>query len=214
MPSAQVTDTRDPSSLRYGRRDTSIRANWRTLAVAFYLGISLFGYGFDKGAIAGFQAMPGFLMIFGYQSPGGEWDIHVSVVSTRKVIIYLLTSQQAGPQQIISSFMILGSFLGSLLSGPLGTNLCRRYSIMLGSLLMIISVIIMVLTTSLGVLYFSRLLIGVANGLLLNFTLVYLQECSSAHFRGLCFGISTLWITTGTTVGMVSSIPPLFLEQG
>ena len=33
--------------------------------------ISLVEYGFDKGAIAGFQAMPGLLQVFGYESKPG-----------------------------------------------------------------------------------------------------------------------------------------------
>lgn len=61
-----------------GVRDLSIKANWRTIAITLYMGISLFEYGFDKGAIAGFQAMPGFLQVFGYQSANGSWNIHVS----------------------------------------------------------------------------------------------------------------------------------------
>lgn len=60
-----------------GHHDNSLRANWRILAVTLYMGISLFEYGFDKGAIAGFQAMPGFLMVFGYKTPSGKWGIHV-----------------------------------------------------------------------------------------------------------------------------------------
>jgi SP family sugar:H+ symporter-like MFS transporter len=60
-----------------GRRDTSLKANWRVFAITLYLGIALFEYGFDKGAIAGFQAMPGFLQVFGYKTESGEWDIHV-----------------------------------------------------------------------------------------------------------------------------------------
>ncbi|KAL1881568.1 hypothetical protein Plec18167_003165 [Paecilomyces lecythidis] len=58
-------------------------------------------------------------------------------------------------------------------------------------------------TVSLGALYFARLLIGIANGLLLNFSMVYLQECATPHLRGLCFGIVTSWIAIGTTIGMV-----------
>lgn len=99
--------------------------------------------------------------------------------------------------------MILGAFIGSISTGPIGSHLCRRYSLMLGLALMIICVVIMIVTTSFGALYFSRLLIGVANGMLLNFSMVYLQECAPPHFRGLCFGFVTSWITIGTTIGMV-----------
>ncbi|EER29321.1 hypothetical protein D8B26_008044 [Coccidioides posadasii str. Silveira] len=168
-----------------GRRDTSLKANWRIFAITLYMGISLFEYGFDKGAIAGFQAMPGFLQVFGYQTESGKWDIH------------------AGPQQMISSFMILGSVIGSISTGFIGAHICRRYSLMFGSLIVIVCIAIMAETTSMGALYFSRLLIGVGNGLLLNFTILYLQECTPPRFRGLCLSMVTCWIAIGTTIGMV-----------
>lgn len=78
MPPAQVTHAREIEELAtQGVRDTSLRANWRIIAVTLYIGISLFEYGFDKGAMAGFQAMPGFLKVFGYQTPSGTWNIEV-----------------------------------------------------------------------------------------------------------------------------------------
>lgn len=60
-----------------GVRKTGLLANWRVICITFYLGMSLFEYGYDKGAIAGFQAMPGFLKVFGYQMPDGTWGIEV-----------------------------------------------------------------------------------------------------------------------------------------
>ncbi|KAB5546801.1 sugar porter family MFS transporter [Coniochaeta sp. 2T2.1] len=168
-----------------GVRKTSLRANWRTLAITLYMGISLFEYGFDKGAIAGFQAMPGFLQVFGYESKPGVWNI------------------ESTPQQIITSFMILGAFMGSLICGPIGAKLSRRHSMMVASLIVIIALLIMTVTTSFGALYFSRLLCGIGNGLLLNFSMVYLQEVAPPYMRGLCFGLVTSWIVIGTTIGMV-----------
>ncbi|EXJ72929.1 uncharacterized protein A1O5_04078 [Cladophialophora psammophila CBS 110553] len=188
MPPASVTNVRtslEDGAVREGVRNTSLLANWRILAVTLYMGISLFEYGFDKGAIAGFQAMPGFLQIFGYQTASGAWHIHT------------------GPQQIISSFMILGSFVGSILTGPIGAHLCRRYSLIVGCLLMIVCIVVQALTTSMGALYFIRFLTGVANGFLLNFSMVYLQESAPPHLRGVCFGVVTSWIVIGTTIGMV-----------
>ena len=189
MVPPQVTDYVDgeerSSAPQLGVRKTGLWANRRILLVTLYLGISLFEYGFDKGAIAGFQAMPGFLMEFGYQTPAGKWAI------------------ARGPQQIITSFMILGAFIGSLLVGPIGAVINRRHAIMFSSLLVIIAIAIMATTTSFAALYFSRLLCGIANGFLLNFTLVYLQESAPPHFRGLCFGLVTSWIAIGTTIGFV-----------
>jgi MFS family permease len=68
----------------------------------------------------------------------------------------------------------------------------------------------MVVTTSFGALYFSRILVGIANGQLLTFTMVYLQETAPPHYRGLCFGLVTSWITIGTTIGMVGSTHPSY----
>lgn len=78
MPPAQVSDFPDIEEERpvEGVRNNSLQANWRILAVSLYMGISLFEYGFDKGATAGFQAMPGFLMVFGYEKDG-EYGIKV-----------------------------------------------------------------------------------------------------------------------------------------
>lgn len=76
-----VTETNERVEMEGGRsvglHDTSLRANWRVIAFTFYIGMSLFEYGYDKGAIAGFQAMPGFLKVFGYQNPDGTWAIEV-----------------------------------------------------------------------------------------------------------------------------------------
>ena len=103
--------------------------------------------------------------------------------------------------------MILGAIIGAVLTGPVGSFLGRRHSMMMSSLVVIIAIVIMATTTSFGALYFSRLLCGIGNGFLLNFCMVYLQESVPPHMRGLCFGVVTSWITIGTTIGMVSSLP-------
>ena len=86
MPPAQASDATEMEEAvpAQGVRDLSIRANWRIIAVTLYMGISLFEYGFDKGAIAGFQAMPGFLQVFGYKSASGAWNIEVCVCLAEK----------------------------------------------------------------------------------------------------------------------------------
>lgn len=99
--------------------------------------------------------------------------------------------------------MILGAFIGSLLCGPIGAKLSRRHSMIASSLVVVVAILIMTFTTSFSALYFSRLLCGIGNGLLLNFSMVYLQESAPPYMRGLCFGMVTVWITIGTTIGMV-----------
>lgn len=115
---------------------------------------------------------------------------------------------QPEPQQIITSFMTLGSIIGALLTGPIGAHLSRRYCLMGSSALLIAAVAIMSETTSFGALYFARLLCGLANGVLMNFAFVYLQECTPPYLRGLCFGMAAFWITFGSTMGMVRLTKP------
>lgn len=103
--------------------------------------------------------------------------------------------------------MTLGSIIGALSTGPIGAYLGRRHSLMLASVFLIAAAAIMAETTSFGVLYFSRILCGLANGVLMNFALVYLQECTPPYLRGLCSGIAAFWSTFGTTIGMVRVIP-------
>lgn len=103
--------------------------------------------------------------------------------------------------------MTLGAIIGSFASGPIGAYLGRRHSLMLASLFIIISTVIMVVTTSFGALYFARLLVGIANGVFINFATVFLGEISPPHLRGLCFGMACFWISLGRVIGMVSYFP-------
>ena len=63
--------------------------------------------------------------------------------------------------------------------------------------------LIMMRTTSIGVLYFARLLIGIANGMLLTFSQLYLQECAPPQYRGLVIGFFQTWTSLGSLVGTV-----------
>jgi len=52
-----------------GKRDDSVKAHFRFLWVTVLVGCALLEYGFDKGIVGSFQAMVGFLKVFGYQDP-------------------------------------------------------------------------------------------------------------------------------------------------
>lgn len=42
----------------------------RIIAICFCIALAQFQYGYDSAAIAGFQSMPGFLIVFGYEDVG------------------------------------------------------------------------------------------------------------------------------------------------
>jgi len=105
-----------------------------------------FQYGLDFSLIGGFQAMVGFLELFGVPDPTSPTGYNLTVVV----------------QQLISSLMTLGAFVGSLCAGPVSSYLNRRWSLFVGTVLCVISLLVMVTTTSLGALYFARTLLGIA----------------------------------------------------
>jgi MFS family permease len=107
--------------------------------------------------------------------------------------------------------MVLGSFLAGWSAGPIGTYLNRRWSMMLGVVLLVVSVTVMVATTSMGALYFARLLMGYGNGLVMAFTMVYVSEIAPSNLRGLSYGLTSGWITVGQATGTVrpAASPPL-----
>ena len=61
--------------------------------------------------------------------------------------------------------MILGAFVGSVASGPLGHYAGRKSGIWAAVLTSYLSISIMIGTTNIGALYFARIVIGVSNGI-------------------------------------------------
>jgi MFS transporter, SP family, sugar:H+ symporter len=99
--------------------------------------------------------------------------------------------------------MILGAFVSSSAAGPIAIYLGRKPSIWIAALLCCVSNVIMMTTTSIGAIYWARFLIGIANGMLMTFSQLYLQECAPAKYRGLVIGLFQSWTSIGTLVGTV-----------
>ncbi|KAH8930802.1 general substrate transporter [Atractiella rhizophila] len=161
-------------------------------------------YGFDFGLIGGFQAMPGFLKVFGYEDPKSltGWNIKSDV------------------QQLIASLMTLGAFIGSLLAGPMSKWLDRRKSIAVaivvcsGALTLMfeyynklniptVAIAIQIGTTAVGVLYFARFLLGIANGVIMVNVQLFLQEIAPPHLRGTMFAFFQFYVSFGSLVATI-----------
>jgi predicted MFS family arabinose efflux permease len=111
--------------------------------------------------------MPGFLRIFGHEAPETPlgWNL-----STER-------------QQLISSLMTLGAFLSSGTAGVPSKKLGRRTCILIACVACVVSNIIMMATTSIGALYFGRLLNGLANGYFMTFSQLY--ACSPVFYQNM-----------------------------
>ena len=120
-----------------------LRSHIKCLAICFIVTVATFQYGLDYALVGGFMATPGFLEVHGYYDADTQkWAIDPTV------------------QQLISSLMTIGTFVGSLLVGPFSMKLGRKHGLWAASLLNAVATAIMLGTTSVGALYFARLLLG------------------------------------------------------
>ncbi|KAL2005365.1 hypothetical protein VTN00DRAFT_2576 [Thermoascus crustaceus] len=106
-------------------------------------------------------------------------------------------------QQLISSLMTLGAFIGSCSAGPIAVFIGRKTSLYIAVLLCYVANIVMMTTTTIGGLYAGRLIIGLANGFLMTFSQLYIQESAPAKFRGLMLAAFQFWTSTGSLIGTI-----------
>ncbi|KAK3331515.1 MFS transporter [Apodospora peruviana] len=161
-----------------------IRSHKKCVGICAVVTIASFQYGLDYALVGGFMAMPGFLRVFGYLDPvSGKWAIDPTV------------------QQLISSLMTIGTFVGSLLVGPFSSRFGRRHGLWSATLMNFIATAIMIGTTNLGALYFSRFILGISVGWFLTFAQVYVNEAAPAHLRGIMFAVYQSQLSIGSIVG-------------
>ncbi|KAJ5168851.1 uncharacterized protein N7482_004445 [Penicillium canariense] len=144
-------------------------------------------YGFDLAAVGSLQAMPGFLKVFGYPTPQSETG-------------YAIDSTV---QQLITSLLTLGSFVSSLVAGAFSTYLGRRPALWLACVVNAVACGIQIGTSTPGVLYLGRLLLGFANGFLVTFSNIYTAEVAPAHMRGVMVALFAYWVNIGSIMGAV-----------
>lgn len=78
-------------------------------------------------------------------------------------------------QQLISSLMTLGAFIASSTAGFTAVYMGRKMSLWVACVGIFVSTAIMQSTTNIAGLYAGRLLIGLANGLLMTHSQLYIQ---------------------------------------
>ncbi|KAH8898375.1 general substrate transporter [Thozetella sp. PMI_491] len=163
---------------------TSLWANWKCVLICCLVAMANLGYGIDIGVMSSFQAMPGFLIVFGYPDP-------------RRPGVYAIG---ATFQQLINSLVTLGSFLSSLVAGLFAHYFGRKAGLWVACLFSCVGLAIQVGTTSPGVIYLGRLLLGMGNGWLAAFSNIYNTEAAPAHLRAVVVALSAEWITIGVVI--------------
>jgi SP family sugar:H+ symporter-like MFS transporter len=99
--------------------------------------------------------------------------------------------------------MTLGAVIASGCAGPIAWKIGRKMCIWIACVTCCVANIVMMTTTSIGALYFGRLLLGLANGLFMTFSQLYIQEVSPARYRGMSLAGFQFWTSIGALVGTI-----------
>jgi len=135
----------------------------------------------------GFQATPGFLLVFGFKNASGKLAIDTTF------------------QQLITSLLQVGLILASVILGPFSNHFGRKQGFIFASLLAYVGITIQILVTSQWPIYIGRLVMGLSNGLFMYFLVLYITECSTAAMRGSLVTLFQPFTSLGTFIGAVVS---------
>ncbi|CAE7001266.1 hypothetical protein PTNB85_09070 [Pyrenophora teres f. teres] len=167
--------------------ETTLWANRKCLLVCSAVAIASMQYGIDTTAVGGIQAMPGFLMVFGYEDP--ESPLGYGIDST--------------VQQLMNSLLNLGSCVSAIIAGAFGAHFGRRKGLWLACVICLAAVSVQIGTTSKAGLYVGRLLLGFANAFFVVFSTIYCSEVAPAHLREVMVGMFSVYVTFGTIIGNI-----------
>lgn len=132
--------------------------------------------------------MVGFLKVFGYPDP-------------ERPIGYNIGTK---PQQLITSFLNVGTIAGVLLTGPFAHYFGRKAGVWVACLVSCTACSVQIGTSNLAGLYAGRLLIGASNGFFITFANTYTAEASPAHLRGFIVSFFGIWVSIGSIMGTVA----------
>ncbi|KAI2464277.1 putative maltose permease [Annulohypoxylon bovei var. microspora] len=162
-----------------------VRDHWKAMIAMTLVSLSSFQYGLDFGIIGGLQAMVPFLQVFGKKDPSIPLGYNI----------------QSDRQQLIASLMVLGAFVSSSSTGFTAKYIGRKMSLWIACFGVFISTALMQATTNIGGLYAGRLIIGLANGLLMTHSQLY--GIVPSRYRGLGISFFSYWISFGSLVGTI-----------
>ncbi|KAH8880557.1 MFS transporter [Thozetella sp. PMI_491] len=170
-------------------RRTHVKDNLKCLVICLCMALSNCQYGYDAGVVASFQAMTGFLKVFGYADktlPGG-WGIDTT------------------SQQLITSFLNVGTIIGVLFAGLFAQYFGRRAGIWLACVVSYIGISVQIGATSIAGIVVGRTLLGASNAFFFTFTNAYVAECSPPDLRSVTSGVLGVMPGIGALIGTVTT---------
>ncbi|KAF2863175.1 MSTA protein [Piedraia hortae CBS 480.64] len=140
---------------------------------------TLFGY--DSGYINSVLGMTHFLRVYGHENPNDPGQFAIS----------------SAQHSLIVSILSAGTFLGSLFSGLLADGIGRRTSLIAGSIVFLIGVIIQLATLNIPGISIGRFVAGLGVGLVSSVNIMYLSEVAPRKIRGAIVSCYQFAITIG-----------------
>ncbi|XP_050805606.1 solute carrier family 2, facilitated glucose transporter member 12 isoform X4 [Gopherus flavomarginatus] len=169
------------------RGDSSSNANLHKLPSQTGCGT----FTFLSSAIA---AISGFLM--GYE---------LGLISGALLQLSSILALSCKQQEIVVSSLLIGALLASLTGGFLIDRFGRRIAIIIASCLLVLGSLILILSTSYGILIAGRIAIGISISLSSIATCVYIAEIAPQHRRGLLVSLNELMIVIGILFAYIAN---------
>jgi predicted MFS family arabinose efflux permease len=112
--------------------------------------------------------MPAFLIVFGFADPSlpGGYGIDSNF------------------QSQMTALLQVGLMIGGLIQSPMSRWFPRRASFWVGYVFSIIAITIQITTHSHAIVNLARTFLGIANGLYVSSTILYISEVAPANLRG------------------------------
>ncbi|EKD53804.1 MAG: hypothetical protein ACD_60C00149G0003 [uncultured bacterium] len=129
-------------------------------------------------------------------------------------ILFIKKDFQLTPQTngIVVSAVLLGAFLGAIMSGRLVDRLGRKRLLIIDAILFIAGTLLSASASSISFLITGRILVGIAIGIASYVAPLYISEIAPARYRGALVSLNQLAITLGILLSYV--VDYFFVNHG
>lgn len=115
------------------------------------------------------------------------------------------TAQSTSAKSLITSFLIVGTIIGSFPAGPICDRLGRRPALILTPALFLLATVLAILANAVPQLLAARFIAGLAYALANIVCPMYTAELSPSHIRGILVNLYQLSITLGILLAQVAN---------
>ncbi|KAI2770071.1 general substrate transporter [Daldinia loculata] len=106
-------------------------------------------------------------------------------------------------QQLIASFLNVGTIIGVFFITPFGRYLGRRHGIWMGAIIAFAGCATQIVATSIATLCVGRALMGASKAFFITFSNAYIVECAPPRLRAVCSAMFAVTINIGTILGAI-----------